>query len=63
MPIFALANSGVAFEGSLSETLTNPVALGTVLGLVVGKQIGVTLFSWFAVCSGLATLPSGINWW
>jgi NhaA family Na+:H+ antiporter len=62
MPIFALANAGVTFDGSLTQALTNPVTLGIVLGLVVGKQVGITLFSWIAVRSGFATLPSGIKW-
>ena len=42
--------------------LADPVALGILLGLVLGKQIGVTLFSWLAVRSGIAELPEGIGW-
>ncbi|MBI2487176.1 MAG: Na+/H+ antiporter NhaA [Deltaproteobacteria bacterium] len=62
MPIFALSNAGVTFDGSLAKLFTNPVTLGIVLGLVFGKQIGITLFSWLAVRVGIATLPSGVNW-
>lgn len=62
MPIFALANAGVSLGGALSATLANPVALGIVAGLVLGKQIGVTLFAWLAVKTGAAELPRGIGW-
>src|SRR5919112_1275390 len=62
MPIFALANAGVPLGGSIVEALTSPVALGIVLGLVVGKQLGITLFAWLAVRSGAAELPEGIGW-
>jgi Na+:H+ antiporter, NhaA family len=46
----------------LGEALTNPVALGIVAGLVLGKQLGVTLFAWLAVKSGVSELPGGIGW-
>ena len=62
MPIFALANAGVPLGGSIAGALTNPVALGIVAGLVVGKQFGITLFAWLAVKSGLSELPEGIRW-
>jgi NhaA family Na+:H+ antiporter len=62
MPIFALVNAGVALGGGIAEALTNPVALGIVAGLVVGKQIGVTLFAWLAVKGGVSELPQGIGW-
>ncbi|HWP92693.1 MAG TPA: Na+/H+ antiporter NhaA [Thermodesulfobacteriota bacterium] len=62
MPVFALANAGVNLGGGLAALFTNPVALGILFGLVLGKQVGVTLFSWFAVRIGIATLPSGVSW-
>jgi NhaA family Na+:H+ antiporter len=62
MPLFALANAGVPLGGGAVEALTSPVALGIVLGLVVGKQLGITLFAWLAVRSGLSELPEGIGW-
>jgi Na+:H+ antiporter, NhaA family len=62
MPLFALANAGVPLGGGVVEALTSPVALGIVLGLVVGKQLGITLFAWLAVRSGLSELPRGIGW-
>lgn len=62
MPIFALANAGVTLESNFSELLGQPISLGVIAGLVIGKQIGVTLFAWLAVRSKLADLPSGVTW-
>ena len=62
MPLFALANAGVLLGGGTLEALTSPVALGIVAGLLFGKQLGITLFSWLAVKSGVAELPAGIGW-
>jgi NhaA family Na+:H+ antiporter len=62
MPLFALANAGVPFLGHFFEDLVDPVALGIVMGLVFGKQIGITLFTWLAVRLGLAELPQGVSW-
>lgn len=62
MPLFALANAGVPLGGGIAEALASPVALGIVGGLVIGKQLGVTLFAWLAVRSGLSQLPEGVSW-
>jgi NhaA family Na+:H+ antiporter len=62
MPLFALANAGIVMPGDWSFALAHPVALGVILGLVLGKQIGITLFSWMAVRSGLAELPRRVGW-
>ena len=62
MPLFALANAGLPLGGKAVGGLADPVALGILFGLVFGKQVGVTLFSWLAVRSGLAELPEGIGW-
>ena len=62
MPIFALANAGVDFLGHFFDDLFNPVSLGIVFGLVVGKQIGILLFSFLAVRLRLAELPAGVTW-
>lgn len=59
MPVFALANSGVTITADMS--LGHPVAVGIILGLVLGKQIGITLFSWAAIRFGLASLPRGTD--
>jgi NhaA family Na+:H+ antiporter len=62
VPIFALANAGVGLGGNLAEALTNPVSLGILAGLVLGKPLGVTLFSWLAVRLGIADLPFDVTW-
>ncbi|MBC7616316.1 MAG: Na+/H+ antiporter NhaA [Pedobacter sp.] len=62
MPIFALANTNITFQKEMINGLTSPLGLGVIFGLFLGKTIGVTLFSWFAVKIKLAKLPSGANW-
>ena len=62
MPLFALSNAGVKIEGDFLAALSHPVTLGIVLGLVIGKQVGVTLFSLAAVRVGFAALPYGVTW-
>lgn len=63
VPLFALANSGVDFrEVNLVEAATSPVALGISLGLVIGKTIGITLFAWLGVITGLGRLPAATTW-
>ncbi len=63
MPIFALANAGVSFSDvGLVQSLSSTVGLGIVIGLVVGKQIGITLFSWVAVRIGVANMSEGVSW-
>jgi len=59
MPIFALANAGVVLKFS---ELGSMMAIAIILGLLVGKPLGITLFSWLAIKSGLAQLPRGVNW-
>ncbi len=60
VPIFAFANAGVALTGdALSAGLRSPVTLGIVAGLVFGKLIGVSSFTWLAVRSGVCSLPEG----
>ncbi|HUF00297.1 MAG TPA: Na+/H+ antiporter NhaA [Anaerolineales bacterium] len=62
MPIFALANAGVALGGDFLSSVTSPISLGVIFGLIIGKQIGITLFSWLVVKSKLADLPERVNW-
>ncbi|HEX7241320.1 MAG TPA: Na+/H+ antiporter NhaA [Longimicrobiaceae bacterium] len=62
IPLFALANAGLVLTGDLSDALAHPVTLGVLLGLVVGKPVGITLFSWLAVRSGVAARPHGVSW-
>ena len=62
MPLFAFANAGVSLEGLTLSSLMMPVPLGILLGLFVGKQVGVMLFSFFAVKFGIAQMPDNSNW-
>ncbi len=62
MPIFALTNTNIRFESEMINGLTSPLGLGIIFGLIIGKPVGVTLFSWIAVKSGIATLPSRASW-
>ena len=59
LPVFALANAGVALE--FDQSLLSMVSIGVVLGLVLGKAIGVTLFAWIAVRLDLADLPRNVT--
>ena len=63
LPLFALANAGVTLaEGALGDVLSNPVSLGVILGLVIGKPVGILLFSWLAVRLKVAQLPAASGW-
>ena len=63
MPVFALANAGVAIDASaLADPLAARVTLGVALGLLLGKPLGVVLASWAAVRLRLAALPEGVGW-
>jgi NhaA family Na+:H+ antiporter len=62
MPAFALANAGVRLTGEIDGPLLTPVTAGIVLGLVVGKPLGIVLFSWLAVRFRFARLPAATSW-
>lgn len=63
VPIFALANAGVDLRGGeLANALSSPITWGVVLGLVVGKPIGITLATWLGVRLGAGPLPRGVGW-
>ncbi len=62
MPIFALSNAGVPLSAGFVGALGSPVALGIIIGLSIGKPLGVVLFAWIAVKSGIASLPRRIGW-
>lgn len=63
VPLFALANAGVDFRDvSITEALTSTVALGVSLGLVLGKLVGISGFTFAAVRLGLGRLPPGTSW-
>lgn len=62
IPIFAFANAGVSLTGVTLETFMNPVTLGIMLGLFVGKQIGVMGFTVIGAKLKLCKLPADVNW-
>ncbi len=63
IPVFALANAGVTLTGlNILDSLLSPVSLGIIVGLFLGKQIGIFTFSFIAVKLKMASLPEGVNW-
>jgi NhaA family Na+:H+ antiporter len=62
MPVFALANAGVILGGGAARSVVAPVSLGVICGLVIGKPIGIVLFSWLAIRTRLAAMLDGIGW-
>ncbi len=62
LPIFALANTAIVFSGDITQTLTENNSIGIALGLIVGKPMGVLIFSFLAVAFGVCKLPSDLNW-
>jgi Na+:H+ antiporter, NhaA family len=63
IPVFALANAGVTLAGlDIFSALFSPVSLGIIIGLFIGKQLGIFAFSFIAVKMKFATLTEGVNW-
>mgnify|MGYP000942404408 FL=1 len=62
LPIFAMVNTAITINGEISNIVTEQYSLGILLGLVVGKPIGILLFTYIAVAFKLCKLPEGINW-
>lgn len=62
LPIFALANTAIQIEGNWDTALGEPFAKGILFGLIVGKPIGITLFSYLSIKAKLCKLPSGVKW-
>jgi NhaA family Na+:H+ antiporter len=62
MPLFALVNAGVDISGFGLGALVHPVTLGIVLGLVIGKSLGITLLSWLFVVTKIAVKPASLSW-
>ena len=63
MPLFAFANAGVSLEGLTFASLLNKVPLGILLGLFVGKQLGVFIFSYVSIKAKIAQMPSDTSWY
>ena len=62
VPLFALANAGIRFPQDVGAALAQPVVIGIVVALVVGKQVGISAAAWLAVRSGFGALPHGVAW-
>jgi NhaA family Na+:H+ antiporter len=62
LPLFAFTNAGLVLTGIGSEALLDPVTLGIILGLVVGKPLGVLGACWLGVRAGLVRLPEELRW-
>jgi NhaA family Na+:H+ antiporter len=62
IPLFAFANAGICLEGMSIGSLFSGVSLSVMLGLVLGKFLGVFSFSWIAVKSGIVKLPANTTW-
>ena len=63
MPLFAFANAGVSLEGLSFGSLLDKVPLGILLGLFLGKQLGVFIFSYVSIKTKIAQMPNNSNWY
>ena len=62
VPLFALGNAGVIIDSSMLNELTNPVVLGIAAGLIVGKPLGIFLFTKLLIALKWGSLPAGVTW-
>ena len=62
LPVFALSNAGVHIDGEIIDMLIHPISIGIICGLVLGKFIGISLFSKLMVKFKVASLPEGVTW-
>jgi Na+:H+ antiporter, NhaA family len=62
LPLFAMANTCIAIDSNWNEGLSHPNAIGILLGLVVGKPLGILLFSFLGVSLGICSLPKNLKW-
>ncbi len=62
MPLFALANTNIRFESEMIKGLTNPLGLGILAGLFIGKPLGITIASWIAIKLKVAKKPRLASW-
>lgn len=61
LPLFAFANAGVSLTGVSADALFSLLPLGIILGLCIGKPLGITLFCWLGIKIGIARLPEGTS--
>jgi NhaA family Na+:H+ antiporter len=62
LPIFALANTAIVISSNIGETISQHYSIGIALGLIVGKPLGIYLFSFLAVSAGFCKLPADLTW-
>ncbi len=62
IPLFAFCNTSIGIDVGLFNQLATPLSLGIMVGLFVGKPLGIVLMAWLSVRFGLAALPDGVNW-
>ncbi len=62
LPLFALANTGIIWTGTAKDNFTQPVSLGILAGLIVGKPMGIWLFSKLGVMLKICSLPDDLKW-
>ena len=62
LPIFAVSNAGIHIEGNIFALIFHPISLGVIGGLLIGKVLGISLFSKLAVKLKWASLPEGVTW-
>ncbi len=62
LPVFALSNAGVRVEGNIFDLMLHPVSVAIIFGLVLGKFLGISIFSKLMVKFKLAVLPEGVSW-
>ncbi|WP_229326080.1 Na+/H+ antiporter NhaA [Flavobacterium ammonificans] len=62
LPLFAIANTGIAIDSNWHEGLTHANSIGIMVGLIVGKPIGITLFALVCVKLGVGSLPKDLKW-
>ena len=62
LPLFAIANTCIAIQSDWHEGLNHPNTFGIILGLVIGKPVGILLFSSLGVSAGLCALPKNLRW-
>jgi NhaA family Na+:H+ antiporter len=62
LPLFALANTAIVFEGNIFDYINTANFFGISLGLIIGKPLGVMIFSFIGITLGFSRLPAGVNW-
>lgn len=63
LPLFALANTAILIPDDIFSSLTTNNSLGIIFGLLIGKPLGIFIFSYIALKIGLGLLPEDLNWW